>query len=357
MLHTITHGERNGNPGLLIAHGLYGSARNWGAVAKALSGTRQVVAADMRNHGLSPWKNTHSYEDMAADLAEVIESLDGPFDVLGHSMGGKAAMVLALTRPALVNRLIVADIAPVPYSHSQMKYIEAMKAVDPTTITRRSDAEPLLAAQLDDPAVIPFFLQSLDLKAQRWLLNLDVLAAEMPKIMDFPEIPGTYEGPALFLSGTDSDYVGPESRSEIKRLFPAARFMKLTGAGHWLHAEKPREFVAAVRCLARRELNILKNLFTGIVQAPVAKRVTLSLARPQTPRDDPGHRKREHESGPAATRIGTSVSYPVTSAAMTADPAMVVPMKRCRMKPSRNMRSSAAPRARDVRSRPPAGPP
>src|SRR6056297_37451 len=148
MLNTITHGTPGDRPGLLIAHGLYGSARNWGVIAKRLSDTRKVIAADMRNHGASPWFETHSYEDMAADLAMVLDGLDGPFDVLGHSMGGKAAMVLALTRPALVNRLIVADIAPVPYSHSQMKYIEAMKAVDPTTITRRSDAEPLLAAQL-----------------------------------------------------------------------------------------------------------------------------------------------------------------------------------------------------------------
>src|SRR6056297_1648338 len=192
MLHTITHGERNGNPGLLIAHGLYGSARNWGAVAKALSGTRQVVAADMRNHGLSPWKNTHSYEDMAADLAEVIEGLDGPFDILGHSMGGKAAMVLALTRPALVNRLIVADIAPVSYSHSQIEYIEAMKAVDLSGITRRSDAAPLLTPHMDDPNLVPFFLQALDVKNRRWMLNLDTLAPEMPKILDFPDISGSY---------------------------------------------------------------------------------------------------------------------------------------------------------------------
>ena len=97
MLNFIQHGERTDNPGLLIAHGLYGSARNWGVIAKRLSEGREVVAVDMRNHGLSPWNNTQSYQDMAGDLAQVLEQLNGPFDVLGHSMGGKASMVLALT--------------------------------------------------------------------------------------------------------------------------------------------------------------------------------------------------------------------------------------------------------------------
>jgi len=247
MLNTITHGTPGDRPGLLIAHGLYGSARNWGVIAKRLSDTRKVIAADMRNHGASPWFETHSYEDMAADLAMVLDGLDGPFDVLGHSMGGKAAMVLALTQPALVNRLIVADIAPVSYSHSQIEYIEAMKAVDLSGITRRSDAAPLLTPHMDDPNLVPFFLQALDVKNRRWMLNLDTLAREMPKILDFPDISGSYTGDALFLSGADSDYVRQEHRVGIKRLFPKARFMKLTGAGHWLHAEKPREFEAAIR--------------------------------------------------------------------------------------------------------------
>src|SRR6056297_2499148 len=105
MLNTIEHGVRTDRPGLLIVHGLYGSARNWGVIAKRLSEDRQVLAVDMRNHGLSPWYEKHSYPDMAGDLAQVLEGLDGPFDVLGHSMGGKAAMVLALSYPELVNRI------------------------------------------------------------------------------------------------------------------------------------------------------------------------------------------------------------------------------------------------------------
>lgn len=247
MLNTIEHGARTNRPGLLIVHGLYGSARNWGVIAKRLSDDRQVVAVDMRNHGLSPWYDTQSYPDMAGDLAQVLEGTDGPFDVLGHSMGGKAAMVLALTRPELVNRLIVADIAPVTYSHSQIQFIEAMRAVNLDKVERRSDAAEQLRGIVDDPNLITFFTQSLDIKEKKWRLNLDVLAREMPQILSFPEVTGEFDKPTLFLSGANSDYVKREYRAGIKALFPQAQFAKIPGAGHWLHAEKPREFEAAVR--------------------------------------------------------------------------------------------------------------
>lgn len=247
MLNFIEHGSRRDAPGLLIVHGLYGSARNWGVIAKRLSDTRQVVAVDMRNHGLSPWHETHSYPDMADDLAEVLHHLDGPFDVLGHSMGGKAAMVLALTRPELVNRLIVADIAPVAYTHSQIQFIDAMKAVDLSRVEKRSDVAEQLAGAVEDPSLISFFSQSIDIKNKKWHLNLDVLGAEMPQILSFPQITGRYDGPTLFLSGANSDYVKRDDRDGIKALFPKAQFAKIPEAGHWLHAEKPREFEAAVR--------------------------------------------------------------------------------------------------------------
>ena len=247
MLSCIEHGAQTDKPGLLIVHGLYGAARNWGVIAKRLSNGRRVVAVDMRNHGTSPWTDSHSYPDMAADLAGVIDRLGGPWDVLGHSMGGKAAMVLALTRPALVNRLIVADIAPVSYSHSQLPFVQAMKQVDLSRVERRSDAEAQLRALVDDPTLVTFFGQSVDVKEKRWRLNLDVLASEMPKIMSFPELAGVYDGRALFLSGALSDYVNRDHRPLIKQLFPRAQFARIPGAGHWLHAEKPREFEAALR--------------------------------------------------------------------------------------------------------------
>ena len=247
MLHMIHHGVRTERPGLLIVHGLYGSGRNWGVIAKRLSDSRHVVAVDMRNHGESPWQDSHSYADLAGDLAQVLESLEGPYDVMGHSMGGKAAMVLALTRPDLVNRLIVVDIAPVAYAHSQIQYVRAMQAVDLSRVSKRLDAAEQLLPLVDNPDLVPFFLQSLDVRNRRWLLNLDVLAREMQKILGFPDVSGCYEGKVLFLSGAESQYIRQEHRDRIKALFPAAQFAKIPGAGHWVHAEKPREFEAAVR--------------------------------------------------------------------------------------------------------------
>ena len=247
MLNQIVHGTRTERPPLLIAHGLYGSARNWGVIAKRLSDDRQIVAVDMRNHGASPWRDSHGYDDMAQDLAEVIDSLGSPVDVIGHSMGGKAAMALALSHPDAVRRMVVADIAPVSYGHTQIQFIDAMKAVDLDRVNRRSDAEAQLGALGVEDSLQSFLTQSLDISGKFWRLNLDVLAAEMPKIMSFPAFSGSWPGAVLFLSGAGSDYVRPEYREVIKALFPAARFAKIPGAGHWLHAEKPREFEAAVR--------------------------------------------------------------------------------------------------------------
>jgi esterase len=236
-------------PPLLIAHGLFGSARNWGVIARRLSDRREVLAVDMRNHGDSPRFPTQSYADMAADLAGVIATHGGRADVLGHSMGGKAAMMLALTEGAMVNRLVVADIAPVAYSHDQTRHVTAMRALDLSGLTSRAEADARLAAAVTDPALRAFFLQSLDLRATPpgWRINLDVLEAEMPKIIGWPQVAGHFDGPTLFLSGALSHYVLPDYREAIRTLFPGARFAKLPGAGHWLHAEKPREFEETVR--------------------------------------------------------------------------------------------------------------
>lgn len=240
----IGHGD---GPPLLIAHGLFGSARNWRVIAKRLSESRRVISVDMRNHGASPWFDTNSYADLANDLAEVITHIGAPVNVIGHSMGGKTSMTLALTQPELVHSLLVADIAPVPYNHTQMHLVDAMRAIDLSGIERRSDAIAQMDAQGVDPAVQPFLLQSLDVTNKRWTLNLDVLGAEMPGIIGFPELGGTYTGPTLFLSGGDSHYVLPEHRPIIKPLFPNARFAKIPDASHWLHADKPREFEASAR--------------------------------------------------------------------------------------------------------------
>jgi len=248
MLNYTEYGTTGDAPALLIVHGLFGSGRNWGVIAKRMSDQRRVVTVDMRNHGDSPRAQTQSYPEMAADLAEVITHLGAPMDVCGHSMGGKAAMMLALNHPELVNRLVVADIAPVAYGHSQSHLIEAMRNVDLDKVETRRDADEAMQDTVSEPGVRAFLLQSLDVKARVWRLNLDVLEADMDKITGWPEgVAGQFDGPVLMLSGAESDYVLTDHRDRIRAHFPAARFARIPGAGHWLHADKPREFEAAIR--------------------------------------------------------------------------------------------------------------
>lgn len=246
----VDHGTAGAAPPLLVVHGLFGSARNWGAITKRMAADRYVVAVDMRNHGNSPWDDRHDYPAMADDLAKVIEAQGQAMDVLGHSMGGKAAMVLALTRPDLVNRLLVADIAPVAYAHSQRHLVQAMRDMELEGLSTRAEADAALAARVTAPDVRAFLLQSLDLRASpaRWRLNLNTLDTEMDKITGWPHtVQGQFDRPTLFLSGGQSDYVLPEHRSTIKALFPNAKFAKIPHAGHWLHAEDPRAFEQTAR--------------------------------------------------------------------------------------------------------------
>ncbi len=247
----ITHfpaSVNNTQTTLMIVHGLFGSARNWRIVAQNLSQGRAVTTVDLRNHGQSPWHADHSYPAMAADLAEVITAQGAPMDVLGHSMGGKAAMMLALQHPDLVRRLIVADIAPVAYTHDNTGHVTAMQALSLDNLSTRAEADRRLAAHVPDPGLRAFFLQSLDLKSTppHWRLNLDVLGDQMPLIVGWPEVTGTFDHPTLFLTGGKSHYVTPDHRPTIRALFPKSRFAKLPEAGHWLHADNPRAFEETV---------------------------------------------------------------------------------------------------------------
>jgi pimeloyl-ACP methyl ester carboxylesterase len=202
---------------------------------------------DLRNHGASPRADAMDYPGMACDVAETMEAAGAaPAALLGHSMGGKTAMALALTRPESVSRLLVADIAPVPYPPRQARIANAMRAVPlrPGLGRREADAA-LLAEGVQDPATRAFLLQNLRFEgdAPAWRCGLDEIAAAMGAIEGFPDFASRYEGPALFLLGERSDYVQPEHRPRVRELFPAARFLSLRGTGHWLHAEKPEEFL------------------------------------------------------------------------------------------------------------------
>lgn len=240
----------HGRP-LIILHGLLGSSRNWGAIMRQLGERHHVLALDLPNHGGSPWTEVMDYPFMARSVAGFIEARGlGPSLVVGHSMGGKAAMVLALTRPDLVEGLVVVDIAPVGYSHTFAPYIKAMRGVSLARATRRADVEAQLRETIPDPRVRAFLMQNLDGEpgAYRWRPNLATLAAAMADILDFPAVSdgARYDGPTLFLAGAESDYVRPAHRPEIGRLFPNARIEVVEGAGHWLHADRPDAFVQAV---------------------------------------------------------------------------------------------------------------
>ena len=249
LAHETFGGDRPG-PTLLIAHGLFGRGRNWGSLARRLARHRPVVTVDMRNHGDSPWAEAGGYREMAGDLADTIAAAaGGRADVLGHSMGGKAAMVLALTAPERVDRLVVADIAPVRYAHSHARFIAAMRGLYLPGLARRSEADPLLAEAIPDAAMRAFILQNLVVEngRARWLPNLDVLGRVIGALLDFPAgLPDRHDGPALFLHGCASDYVLPAMHDAIRARFPQAQIEGIEGAGHWLHADRPEPFLAAV---------------------------------------------------------------------------------------------------------------
>ncbi len=240
----------DGTP-VLILHGLFGRKRNWQAIQKRLADDIRVVTADMRNHGDSPWDDEMSYPAMAEDLAQLINGLNaGPVIVAGHSMGGKAAMTLAMTEPELVRALMVIDIAPVPYDHTYQPYIDAMRGVPLHELERRSQAEQFLTETITDPGVRAFLLQNLGQDGDRlkWQVNLDAIENGLPAILDFPAGLGApYEGPALFVRGGNSDFVDDSQFPLIENLFPMAEHAEIQGAGHWVHAEKPEDVIRSIR--------------------------------------------------------------------------------------------------------------
>lgn len=244
MLNMTVTGTESDLPPVLLAHGLFGSGKNLGGLARRLAETRRVILVDMRNHGDSPQDPDHSYPALADDLAKVIATQGAHADVLGHSMGGKAAMMLALTHPDHVRKLAVLDIAPYGYAHSQSHLIDAMEAVDLADLRLRSDADAQLARQVDEPGVRAFLLQSLDLKSDppRWKFNLSALRNQMSNLVGWPDAPkGTFSGPALFLAGALSEYCRAPQVEAIRAHFPQAQIRILAGAGHWLHADRPQD--------------------------------------------------------------------------------------------------------------------
>ncbi|MDX1402230.1 MAG: alpha/beta fold hydrolase [Kiloniellales bacterium] len=242
--------EGDGEP-LLILHGLFGARGNWASHVKALTPHFRVITADLRNHGASPWADSMSYDDMADDLRALLDRLGlDTASVIGHSMGGKVAMALALAENERVSRLVVVDIAPVSYPPRLLSYAEAMAAIDPDQLKGRAEADKLLQKVVDDPSVRAFLLQNLRREEGRlrWRLNLEILIREMEAISGFPEKlrQEAYGGPTLFVAGGRSDHLTADHQQEIQRLFPNATARLLPSAGHWVHSEQPEAFMRAL---------------------------------------------------------------------------------------------------------------
>ena len=252
-LHTTTYGERGSR--ILFLHGLFGQGRNWTQIAKAFTDRHRVTLVDLPHHGRSPWQDEFDYLAVADDVAALLDQGD-PVALVGHSMGGKVAMLVALRHPELVARLCVVDISPVAYPSARefSGYVDALKAMDLKRIATREEADAALEAAVPQVTVRAFLLQNLRRDAAsgwRWQANLDTLGRDLDEIAGWPadRLDGVapYEGPVLWLGGQNSAYVQDGYAEEMDRWFPRNRRVTVKGAGHWVHSEQPEIFVEVLR--------------------------------------------------------------------------------------------------------------
>ena len=256
---TLNFQEYGQGPPLIILHGLFGSSRNWASHARRLGQAWTVYALDLRNHGVSPWAEDMSYGDMAEDVRAFMDRQGiERAAVVGHSMGGKTAMALALTHGERLTDLVVVDIAPVDYGHTFDAYITAMQGLDLTTLGSRGDADAGLTAAIPEAFIRAFLLQNLVRREQSlaWRINLPALRANMPTLTGFPDqlLERSHAGRTLVVGGGLSDYILPEHHSAIYDLFPNAEIEDIPDAGHWVHAEAPESFLAHVESFLAKGL-------------------------------------------------------------------------------------------------------
>lgn len=249
-LHHRETGE--GTRPLVLLHGLFGSSANWRGIARSLAPDWRIVIPDLRNHGRSFHAPDVSYPALAGDVRAVLDELGLERAVLvGHSMGGKTAMWLALMAPDRVERLVAVDTAPVAHASAAPDILRALAAIDLATLPDRATADAALAGAVVDARVRDYLLQNLVRHdgTWRWRINLPALLAGIGAITGWPQPPADarYLGPTLFLHGGESRYVQPAHEPVIRALFPYARFRSVPGAGHWVYADRPAEFLAALR--------------------------------------------------------------------------------------------------------------
>ena len=243
--------QGSAGPPVVILHGLLGSSSNWRSIARQLADKHRVFALDLRNHGQSPHADDMSYRAMAGDVRAFLDSHDiDAATVIGHSMGGKTAMRLALDAPHRVDGLVVVDIAPTLSEHDHLPWLRAMASLGLHRVTRRADAERMLAPAVPDAAMRGFLLQNLASTAGgfAWRINLEAIENNLPALLDFPvdPQPRPFTGATLFVRGARSDYLPPKDEAVVRTLFPRARIVTIAGAGHWVHAEQPARFLAAL---------------------------------------------------------------------------------------------------------------
>ncbi|MGE0682720.1 MAG: alpha/beta fold hydrolase [Candidatus Binatia bacterium] len=239
-----------GHP-LLILHGLFGSLENWRTLSKIFSRSFHVFALDQRNHGRSPHSVEFTYQAMADDLHEFMEEQElSSAYMLGHSMGGKTAMLFALTFPDLVDKLVVVDIAPKAYPRDHDDIFDALFSLDLTTIKTRQEADTALAKKIPDLALRQFLLKNLErteADAFQWRIALnEIHQGYSEMIKAFAWNSQSFSQPTLFIRGAHSGYIKDSDKPAIKALFPHARTATIANAGHWVHAEAPQEFTRAV---------------------------------------------------------------------------------------------------------------
>jgi len=248
----VLYASRSGQgPPVLLLHGLFGSGANLGALARALQDRFTVFSLDLPNHGRSGWLEEGGLAAMAGAVAGWMQHHGlRTAALVGHSLGGKVGMELALRRPALVRALVVADIAPVPYPAHHDEVFAALDAVAAADCRSRQEAAELMGRHLAEPAVIQFLLTSLQ-RAEggvyRWRFNLAGLQRDYRMVRDAPDPAAPYRGPVLFVKGGASDYIREAHRTHILALFPRAGVKVMPGCGHWLHAERPALFNGIVR--------------------------------------------------------------------------------------------------------------
>ncbi|GAB3846742.1 alpha/beta fold hydrolase [Nesterenkonia populi] len=235
--------------------GLFGQGKNFSTIAKGLQPEFRSVLVDLPNHGGSDWTEEFDYVEQADLIAEHLRAgaaAEGPVSLVGHSMGGKTAMVLTLRHPDLVSRLAVVDISPVrrPAMGEFEHLLDALLGLDLARTSSRKEADEALKEPIPEDMVRGFLLQSLASTSEglAWRPNLELLRRSLPVIADFPDVNAEYDGPVLWIAGAKSDYVKSDEHSEIMRsLFPRTRLFTIKNAGHWVHAEQPQIFTEVLK--------------------------------------------------------------------------------------------------------------